>query len=515
MASTLSAPRPAREEFAMPRPDVLAWSIAGLVFFGHALFAGRYDAFRNELYFIVCGRHPAFGYVDQPPLVPLLAALTQSAGDTTWLLRLPAVVAAALLVPVTVALARLLGAGTRGAWLAAIAAASAPMLIAITATLTTATFEPLTWTIVAYALVRTLQRGDRRMPIVAGITAGIATQAKYGIVIWLIALAIGIACTSARRLMAQREVWIGLACVAALALPNLIWQAANGFPFLEVIRNDNAGNLTGSLLEFTLGQVLAVNAVLAPLWIAGLVAPFVRGDLAKFRFLSIAFGVAALIVFGTHGKSYYLAGAYPTIFALGAAAVTGLSRVLIAVWSTLALGNAALALPLVAPVLPADALAHYLSRAPLRPHPVEIAGIGAPLTQVFSDEFGWRELEHTVAGVYRAMPPQERSKAAILASNYGEAAALDVYGAADGLPPAISEQDQYFLWGPRGYDGSVIIAVNASPRRWSRFCDHSTTVAHFGVPYAMPYERDRAIIVCHGTVLPLSAAWPRFKRYGL
>jgi len=509
-------PIPARTRFFRfgGRIDPIAWSIAAVVFLGHALVAGRYDAFRNELYFIVCGRHPALGYVDQPPLVPLLAALTQVAGDHVWLLRLPAVIAAALLVPVTVSLARLLGAGARGAWLAAIAAASAPLLIAITSTLTTATFEPLAWTVVAYLIVRAFVRNERDLLVIAGIVAGVAAEAKYGIVIWLIALAIGVACTPARRLVC-RELWIGVACIAALALPNVVWQAAHQFPFVEVMRNDNAGNLTGSPLGFALGQVLAMNIVLAPLWVAGVVSPFVRSDLARFRFLAIAFVAAALIVFGTHGKSYYLAGAYPSMFALGAAACSGLARSLIAGWMVLTVANAALTLPFVSPVLEPAALARFLARAPVRPHPVEVAGLGAPLTQVFSDEFGWRELEHTVASVYHALPADERRNAAILASNYGEAAALDVYGVADHLPPALSEQDQYFLWGTHGYDGSIVIAVNANPDRWAHICSQSSVAARFGVPYAMPYERDRAIVVCHGTRVPLPLAWPHFKRFGL
>jgi 4-amino-4-deoxy-L-arabinose transferase-like glycosyltransferase len=445
----------------------------------------------------------------------LVAAFTQLAGENVWLLRLPAVVCATLLVPVTVSFARLLGAGTRGAWLAAVAAASAPMLIAVTSTFTTATLEPLTWTVAAYCLARALARDERNMLIIGGIVAGIAAEAKYGIVIWLVALGVGLACTPARRLLAFKELWIGVGCSAAIALPSVSWQAAHQFPFLEVVRNGNAGNLTGSPIVFAAGQVLALNVVLAPLWLAGLVAPFVRRDLARFRFLAIAFSVTAAIVFGTHGKSYYVAGAYPSLFALGAAACSRLPRLLVAVWLTLAVANAALSLPLVSPVLAPNALADYLARAPVRPRPVETAGIGAPLTQVFSDEFGWRELERTVARVYAALPARERQQAAILASNYGEAAALDVYGVADHLPPALSEQNQYYLWGTHGYDGSIIIAVNASPRRSARICDHSTVVAHFGVPYAMPYERNRPIVVCRGTRVPLSVAWPHFKRYGL
>jgi hypothetical protein len=137
------------------------------------------------------------------------------------------------------------------------------------------------------------------------------------------------------------------------------------------------------------------------------------------------------------------------------------------------------------------------------------------LTQVFSAEVGWRELERDVARVYFALPRDERRNAAILASNYGEAAALDVYGRADRLPPALSEQNQYFLWGTHGYDGSVVIAVDARPSGWARICERIGPIASFGVPYAMPYERDRRIVVCYGTRVPLATAWPRFKRYGL
>ncbi len=491
-----------------------SWSVAIVVAVVHLVVAGRYDAFRNELYFIVCGRRPALGYVDQPPLIPLLSAATQLAGTHVWLLRLPAVLAAALLIPLTVEFARLLGASTRGAWLAAIASATAPMLSALTATLTTSTFEPLTWTAIAYLVARAIVSDEPRALFWAGVVAGIALETKYGVVIWIVALAAGIALTRARSLLRSRSLWIGLAIAALLAAPNALWQIVQGLPFLEIVRNDNAGNLTGSPLVFAVDQAFALNIVLAPLWLAGLAAPFARADLARFRFLAIAFVCAALLVWLTHGKSYYLAGAYPSLFALGAVACSGLSTALVAGWAVLAALNGLVALPLALPVLSPVRLARMISGMPVRPRPVEVAGIGAPLTQVFSDEFGWRDLARTVGEVYAALPPSERARAAILASNYGEAAAIDVYG--NDLPPALSEQNQYYLWGPRGFDGSLIIAVNADPARWSRFCASARAVASFGSsPYAMPYERDRPIVLCRALHVPLSAAWPRFRRYGL
>ncbi|HVN68992.1 MAG TPA: glycosyltransferase family 39 protein, partial [Candidatus Binatia bacterium] len=479
-----------------------AWSVAAVVAIVHLAVAGQYDAFRNELYFIICGRHPAFGYVDQPPLVPLLAALTQATGIHIWLLRIPAVLAAVFLVPLTVAFAQLLGATTRGAWLAAVAAAAAALVTAMTATLSTSTFEPLAFTGVAYLVTLAIVRSEPRALVWAGVVAGVAFEAKYGILFWAIGLAIGIALAGPRSLLRSRELWIGVAIAAALALPNVLWQAAHGFPFLELVRNDNPGNYTGTPLQFTIAQMLSMNFLLAPLWIAGIVAPFVSARLARFRFLAIAFVVMAIFILATHGKSYYLAGAYSTVFALGAAACTRLPRVLVALWAVLSAANGAAALPLVLPVLPPHRLAEMMDHMSYRPRPVEAAGVGAPLMQMLSDEFGWRELAGHVDKLYGALSPADRAKLAIVASNYGEAAAIDFFGT--NLPPALSGNNQYYLWGPRGRDGSVVLAINADPAKWSPICDSVRVVGWFGrSPYQMPYEHGRPILLCRGMHPPL------------
>ena len=491
-----------------------AWSVAAVVAVVHLSVAQQYGIFRNELYFIICGRHPAFGYVDQPPLVPLLAALTQSAGIHLWLLRLPAILAAALLVPLTVIFAQLLGATTRGAWLAAIAAAGAALVTAMTATLSTSTFEPLAFTAVAYFVVRALLLDESRAFWWAGIVTGVAFEAKYGVAFWVAGLAIGLLLAGPRSVFRSRDLWVGLGFALVLALPNVLWQAVHGFPFLELVHNDNPGNFTGSPLGFTIDQILSVNFLLAPLWVTGIVAPFVSARLRSFRFLSIAFVTMAVIILLTHGKSYYMAGAYPAMFALGAAACTRLPRLLVALWAVLAAANGALALPLVMPVVPPERLKTMMDNMRPRPRPIEAAGVGAPLMQMLSDEFGWPQLARTVEDTYSALPAGDRAKAAIFASNYGDAAAIDFYGR--GLPPALSGNNQYYLWGPRGYDGSVVLAVNVDVAQWSRICDSARIVATFGTsPYAMPYEQDRPIVLCRGMRPPLPKLWPAFKHYGI
>jgi len=189
----------------------------------HLAFANRYDLFRDELYFIVCGRHPAFGYADQPPVVPLLAAAGYALGGQTWIVRLPAVFAAAALVWFVIAFVRLLGGRDGAAWIAGLCAAFAPIFIGLTATLNTTSFEPLVWTVVAYGIARASILDDRRALIWTGFVAGLAMEAKYSLPLWLAALAIGLALFPERRLFRYRELWIGLGIAFVIAVPSVVW----------------------------------------------------------------------------------------------------------------------------------------------------------------------------------------------------------------------------------------------------------------------------------------------------
>ena len=491
------------------------WLLACATGLLHLVVAGRYDIFRNELYFIVCGRHPDFGYVDQPPLIPLISAATQLFGENVWLLRLPAALAAAALVSLTAAFARLLGGNERSAWIAAVAASIAPALAAMTSTLTTASLEPIGWTASAYFLARAILQRHGRSILWAGIIAGISMEAKYGIAIWMIGLALGVLLTPARSILIRPPFWLAVAAGTAIGLPSLIWQQVHGWPFRELHANHLAEgtNFTGTPLQFEQQQILAMNVLLAPVWITGVVAPFFHTILRQARFLSIGFIATTAIVFGTHGKDYYLFPVYPTMFAVGAAACGNLPPWLTRIWLVAAAAVFVALLPIALPILDPPALERYIAFTHLAPVPEEAAAVGAPLTQIFSDELGWRALEQKVAAVFHSLPPADRTKAAILTTNYGEAAALDVYGSADGLPPALCGQNQYFLWGSHGYDGQILIHVNGDPNRWRRGCENVDVVGKFGVPYAMPYENERPIFICRGLRRNLGEIWDRLKRY--
>ena len=487
--------------------------LAAASFLLHAAVAGRYDFFRDELYFIVCGRHPAFGYADQPPLIPLLAAATQVLGESLVLLRLVPALAAAALVLVTCALARRAGAGPYGAFVAGTAAAIAPMYLGLTTTLNTGTFEPLAWTLVALLVARAVLDGEPRAWIVAGLVCGLALQAKYAIPLYLVGLGAALVVTGHGRALLRRELAIGILVAAVLAAPSLIWQLMHGLPFRDLVRAGAAGkNVVLAPLAFTVNQIVVMNPFFAPLWLAGAVAPWVDRRFAPWRFLSVAFVSTFLLMIAMHAKDYYLAPVYGGMFAVGGAAVERWvrSRAIRVASLAPAVVMSAIAAPLAMPILDPPVLADYIRLLGADPTPTETRA-QSELPQVFADMIGWRTYALQVAWAFQQLPAAERQKAALLTSNYGEAAAIDFYGRALGLPPAISGHNQYGFWGPRGHDGSVVLRINGDEKIWRPRCATLEVVHRFGAKYAMPYESNAPILLCRGMVTPLPEMWPKLR----
>lgn len=499
---------------ARGRFDLIAFGLAASAFILHAAFANRYDVFRDELYFIECGRHPDFGYVDQPPLVPLLAAGLYALGAQTWLLRLPCVLLAALLPWLGVKLTRLLGGGDGASLAAGAACIIAPMLMGLMSTFNTTVFEPVAWTAIAYFVTRAILRDDKTALLWAGAIAGAALEAKYALVLWLVALMVGVLATPARRLVATPSLWIGSAMAAVIALPSLIWQAAHHWPFLELAHAAGEKNQHYAPQAFVFNQILVMNPLLAPLWIAGAAAPFFIETVKAARFLSVAFLAALALTILTQGKDYYPAAAYPSMFAVGAVAFERLMR-----WPWVRAGYLALATalsaaiaPLALPILPPSQIAGYITALHVRPQQQERSFAGTALPQVFADQLGWRDFTAEVGQAWRRIPPADRAHTAIKLDNYGEAGALDVLGAG-AFPPALSGHNQYFLWGLRGQQPTDLLVVQDHVERLRPYCNETVILGETHSPYAMAYENGKTIALCRNVHPSLESLWPELKNY--
>lgn len=479
----------------------------------HLLANPHYGFYRDELYFIVCGRHPDWGYVDQPPLVPLLSAGSQIFGTSLFLLRaLPALFAAAS-VYITCLLTVELGGGAYAVLLTALLAAFVPLLNAFGTKVSTDMPGLFLWPFAAYCVARISNGGSPRLWIAAGVALGISAEAKYTVFFYAAAMVVALALSPARKVLLSWWFAAGLVAGSAIALPSLLWQIAHGWPMIEMLRTQQVEVvLRYSPVAYVVQQMLLVNPIFAPVLFGGLIFAFVQ---PRLRWIAWTYVLLIAAMIGLHARNYYPGDVYPLLAATGALAIeqtAALYRFRSAIVAAVVVISV-ITFPFIYPIVPEAPLAAFIAKAQSLVH-LEMRAArndDAAITEGFADMHGWPELTETVARVYAALPPQQRARAEILASNFSEAGAIDVFGNTYGLPPAISGRNNYWLWGPRAYDGSVLIEVNGTCG--PEFRRSRVAVARFYNEWAMPAENGVPISVCYGLNEPLPQFWASQRRF--
>ncbi len=502
-----------------------ALTLAALL--AHVTASARYGYFRDELYFIACAKHLSWGYVDQPPLVAFAARLSAPVGYNLVALRVLPAIAAAATVWLAARIARELGGGIFAQTFAALATLLLPAYLLLGSTLTTTSFEPLSWTLVLYALIRLIRTGDPRYWLGAGAAFAFGMYAKYSMLMLAAALLIGFLCTRERRLLFTWYFPAAIALAAVVLAPNILWQAEHGWPFLQVVQGDfehrhafqtgltlEYKNFAQNAVAFVAEQLLYTNPIAVPLWLGGAAMLAFTREYVQYRFIAVAYFVLLVLAIWLEAKGYYIIGIYAPLIAAGCVL---LERVLMPTSARAAATAVFLAVtlpfvPMSLAVLPVDDFISY-SRIL---HLTGQNGTPARLIQpVYAEEFGWDELTRHVAAVYNSLPARTRSRTAIFADTYGDAGGLDFYGERYGLPPVISAQNTYYLWGTRGYDGTTLILVGASQAGLVRKLYRNVRlVATYGNPYKWVVEGPTPIYICTNPIAPLSRLWPRLKWYG-
>jgi hypothetical protein len=481
--------------------------------------SARYGYARDELYFLAAGHHLAFGYVDQPSLTPLLARISSAVtGDTLVGLRVVPALALAALVAATAAMSRLLGAGRTGQLLAALAAATCAEYLWAMHELTTTTPDFVFWAVTILLVMRLLASRDPRWWIAIGTCVGVASEAKWNIAFLGGALIAGLAATDARRLLRSRYLLLGCVIAAALAAPDVIWQAAHGWPSLDVFRSlqNQAGH---NRATYWPGQVLYTGPVLTPVWVAGLIWSLRSPQARPFRPLALACVITIALQFVLGGKAYYPGAAFTFLLAAGC---VPLERRLAerktvpargddppgwvaarirpaAVRGAAMLAGGALAAPVALSVLPARVL-----------HTVPLQKINYDL----GEEIAWPRLVALVTREYDALPARQRRRTTILTGNYGEAGAIDRYGPSLDLPQVYSGNNNFWLWGPPPAADSAAIAVNVDPELLHREFTHVRLAATFWNGLGVSDDEQGAqIYIATGLRSSWAQAWPAFRDY--
>jgi hypothetical protein len=502
--------------------------VIALAYFAlHLATSTRYGYFRDALYYLACSEHLAFGYVDQPPLVAVLAWIARHTLGTSLpaLIFWPALFGAARII-LTAAFARELGAGRFGIVLAAALGATPGVWWIIDHQFSMNSLEPLFWGGCAYVILRLINTHNPKWWTAFGVIAGVGLQNKYSIVAFASALLAGLFLTKQRKLLFTPWLLVGGLIAFLIFLPNLIWNIQHNWPFLELMRNIRTTGKDVILPpgKYLLQQVLMMNPVSFPFWFGGLLFLFFSREAKNYRVFGWAFVLAIAFFMLTHGKDYYSAGAYVMLLAAGGVATERLIESPRAgawpkmqyllkpacfVW--LVVGTAPL-FPLMLPVLPIDTFIRYQSHLPFELPKTERSFIGESLPQYYADEFPWPGLAKAVAGVYHSLTPEEQAKTAIYTTNYGQAAAIDFFGPQYGLPKAISGHQNYFLWGPRNYTGEIMILLGEPEAEAADDFDSVTVAATIENPYAYRYET-RPVLLCRGLKWNLKDGWARVKKW--
>ncbi|HEX2902793.1 MAG TPA: glycosyltransferase family 39 protein [Jatrophihabitans sp.] len=462
--------------------------------------ASRYGYHRDELYFIACGKHLAWGYPDQGPLTPLIARLmTALAPGSLWVLRLPSALAAAVTVRLAGRTAQELGGLRRAQLLAEVMTAVASVVLVTGHLLSTSTFDLLVWTCTLWLTVRAVRRHLPRTWPWVGVVIGIGMLNKPLPAFLAVALLLAILLSGPRHLLRTAWFWAGAVLAAALSAPFVIWQAAHGWPQVTVARGIAQGGSASSqpgwaVLPF---QLLLVSPLLAPVWIAGLVALFRRPEWRCVRFVGWAWLLLAVAFTAVGGKPYYLAGMLPTLVAAGAVRCES--------WLA---GAARYRAVLVRAAIAVSAVVCAVISLPLLPAARSAAVVA--VNPDVGETIGWPQFVATVAGVSRELAAPNT---VVFTRNYGEAGALERYGHRFGLQASIfSGHNGFGSWGPPPAAAAPVIVVGYSSDAAGRWFSGCTLRTRFHDSAGIDNEENGvSILVCTAPRTSWADEWDQLR----
>jgi hypothetical protein len=484
--------------FSPLKSGLLFGGAAASVIALHLATNGTMGFHTDELYYLASGRHPALGYVDFPPIVPLLARLeTGLLGVSPWTLRVLPTLLGGFMVALSGAYVRRLGGSLRLQALALLIAVTAPYFLGANWVYQTVTFDEATWMVAFYWFLCLVIDRRPRYWIYLGTTIGIGLEVKFTIAGLIAGLALAVLFTPALRMQLRTKYpWIAAAIALGIWSPNLVWQVVEGFPTLVYIANHrgSGGGPVAVLIEF-----FVYLFFLIPLWLAGMVSMF-RSPLLRPIGIACAF---PLLLFLLVGKSYYAIGTVPIALAQGLIAISLLKRPKLRSGLQIAVVVASVLqfvvfLQLVLPITPPDR--------------IHAAGLDAK-NELFADSVGWDGIPGQMTTIYEDLPASQRVNTVIISAYYGVPGALDIYGDPNVLPIAISPQLSDWYWLPTNLTATDALMVDYLPSDVAWMCTSATVIAHLTVPYHVAGLEQGAPVTFCQLKAPISQLWGQLRNF--
>jgi len=463
------------------------------------LQSGVYEPHRDEYLYLAEAAHPAWGYMEVPPMLSWLATLTPfQSGQLFWVKCWPSIFGA-LTFLVSGKIIESLGGGIFALLLCFLSFVLGVYLRVFFL------FQPnapeiFFWTLMAWGLIRYTQTNQNKWLYCFGIAAGLGLLSKYSIVLFITGLLVGLLLTKNRRVFANKRLWFSGGIALLIFLPNLLWQYQHHFPVVFHMRELSRTQLQYvSPASFLIDQIL-MHLPVFYVWLAGLLAVFFVPAFRPYRFIGWAWLIVIILLLLAHGKNYYALGAYPVLFALGAVCLEQWSeRRRFFRWAmiTISLILGIWLIPLALPVWEPTRLAsfyknqHFEKTGALKWEDLE----QHPLPQDFADMLSWKEMTEKSAKAFNQLTAAEKKRTLIFCDNYGEAGAVSYYGHALGLPPAFSDNASFLYWLPANPDFDNLVLVTPDQLEMEHAFIRDFASAKLVDSITNPFARERGTLI--------------------
>ena len=487
---------------------VILLAIAGTIALLHLLTNGRYGFHRDEFQFLSDARHLDWGFVAYPPVTPVLERIgLELFGVSLVGLRLFSVVAQSVSILLTGLMARELGGGRWAQVAAAVSVALSPLPLFEGTEFQYSSFDYLWWVWIAYLVVRLLTSDDARWWLGIGAVIGIGLETKYTILFYIAGILGGMLLTPARKYFVTRGFWLGVGIALLIFLPNFVWQARHGFisqQFLQHIhaRDVGQGRAKGFLWEQV---VICANLLATPLWVAGLIA-LLRSP--RYRMLGWMYLIPCVLFLLGNGRSYYLAAAYPMLFAMGGVVaerwVAGRREWAVAIRTAYFVGVGLCGALFIAILVP------VATRGPLK-------AFALKNSSDLREEIGWDELVKTVAGIRDSLPTEQQQSVGVITGNYGEQGAIEILGPAYHLPPPISLTNSAWLRGYPTPQPTTLIVLGFSREGAEKAFSGCRVAGRITNSEGVRNEESEYrpdVFVCDAPRLPWPEFWKKYQNFG-
>jgi 4-amino-4-deoxy-L-arabinose transferase-like glycosyltransferase len=483
---------------------LVVWIAAATVLV-HLATGSRYGFDRDELMALDDARHLAWGYVQYPPVTAFLGRIALTLFGTSLVgFRFFAALAQAIALVLTGLMAKELAGGK---WAQVVATlAGVPFCLGAGALMQYISFDCVCWVGVAYCVLRLVKDENPRWCLAAGAGIGLGMMAKYTMAFLVVGILVGALATDSRKYLRSAWMWCGVLLACGIFAPNFIWEWRRNFISMDFLRFLHTRDVSLGLTDWFLPGQVELTLLAFPLALAGLWFYFFTTEGRRYRILGWMYVVPLLLFLVLRGRDYYLAPAYPMLYAAGAVwmeanwPVASCRSVRRFIWICLIL----------------DIVVAVAVALPIAPVGSRWWNLASQVDTVFPEEIGWQDFVKSVAQVRDKLPPGDRARMGILAGNYGEVGALNLYGERFGLPQAISGVNS--SW-ERGYGyppADVLIVVGYSQAFLEQEFASCVVAGHVRNRFNVANEEtveDPQIFVCRGLKEPWPEFWRKARRF--